>query len=57
MEGERGIEMGTYPGMEKSFISLFIMTPVSGIMTREPKSVLMVVVRLIAIPLLSATTT
>lgn len=43
--------------MEKSFISLFNMTPVSGTMTREPKRVLMVVVRLIAMPLASATTT
>jgi hypothetical protein len=50
-------EFEVYPGIEKSFISLFMMTPVSGTMTKDPKRVLIVVVKLIAIPLLSATTT
>lgn len=54
---------GTYPkalevsGIEKSFISLFIMTPVSGTRRWEPKRRLMVVVRLMAIPEASAVTT
>jgi hypothetical protein len=42
-------------GIEKSFISLFIMTPVSGTTTRKPKRVLMVIVKMIAIPLTSST--
>jgi hypothetical protein len=42
--------------MEKSFISLFMMTPVSGTMTRLPKRVLIVVVREMAMPDLSVTT-
>ena len=45
------------PGMEKSFISLFMMTPVSGTMTREPKRRLMVVVSETAMPLASLVTT
>ena len=42
-------------GMEKSFISLFMMMPVSGTMSWEPKRRLMVVVREMANP--SASTT
>src|SRR4051812_33362882 len=45
------------PGMLKSFISLFMITPVSGTMTVEPKRRLIVVVREIAMPDLSAVTT
>lgn len=43
--------------MEKSFISLFMMTPVSGTMSWEPKRRLTVVVREMAIPVESAVTT
>src|ERR1700760_1546714 len=43
--------------MLKSFISLFMMTPVSGTITFDPKRRLIVVVRDIAIPLRSLTTT
>ena len=43
--------------MEKSFISLFIMTPVSGIINWEPNKRLIVLVREIAIPEASAVTT
>jgi hypothetical protein len=45
------------PGIEKSFISLFITTPVEGTMTCEPKSVLTVLVREMAMPEASATVT
>ena len=54
---------GEYPnallesGMLKSFISLFMMTPVSGTTNREPNKRLMVVVSEIAIPEASAVTT
>lgn len=41
-------------GIEKSFISLFMMTPVVGTMSPEPKMKLMVLVKLIAIPEASA---
>lgn len=44
------------PGMEKSFISLFIMRPVSGTITPEPKLRFIVLVRDIASPLASAVT-
>ena len=43
--------------MEKSFISLFIITPVSGTMRCEPKSRFTVVVSEMAIPEASAVTT
>ena len=43
-----------WPGMEKSFISLFMMTPVSGIIKCEPNRRLIVVVKDIASPELSA---
>jgi hypothetical protein len=42
------------PGTEKSFISLFIITPVAGTMSWEPKRVLMVLVREMARPVWSA---
>ena len=41
-------------GMEKSFISLFMMMPVSGTMRREPKVRLMVLVEEMARPEASA---
>jgi hypothetical protein len=44
------------PGMEKSFISLFMITPVSGTMRRLPKIRLMVVVREMDMPEWSAVT-
>jgi len=44
-------------GMEKSFISLFMMMPVSGIMSWEPKWRLTVLVRVTAMPVASAATT
>lgn len=53
---------GTYPkaleelGIEKSFISLFMITPVSGTINCEPKRRLMVVVKLMAMPEASAVT-
>ncbi len=43
-------------GIEKSFISLFMMTPVESTINCEPNKVLMVVVKLIAMPEASATT-
>ena len=43
--------------MEKSFISLFMMTPVSGTTSWLPKSRLTVVVREMAMPEASAVTT
>ena len=43
--------------MLKSFISLFMMTPVLGTMTCEPKSVFTVVVSEITMPEESATVT
>lgn len=49
--GEEDLEAGVVP-----FISLFIMTPVSGTMTALPKIRLMVVVRLSASPDLSTVT-
>ena len=42
-------------GMEKSFISLFIITPVAGTISWEPNRRLMVLVMLIAMPDASAT--
>lgn len=43
--------------MEKSFISLFMMTPVSGTQSCEPKSRFIVVVREMDMPVASAVTT
>ena len=45
---------GRTPGIEKSFISLFMMTPVAGTISWEPNRRLMVLVTLIASPLASA---
>lgn len=42
-------------GMEKSFISLFIITPVAGTISWEPNRRLIVLVMLIAMPDASAT--
>ena len=43
-------EENLQPGTEKSFISLFMITPVAGTMSWEPKRVLMVLVREMARP-------
>ena len=50
---KRGGGRNTF-GMEKSFISLFMITPVAGTMSWEPKRRLMVLVMLIAMPEASA---
>lgn len=52
--GVRGGEEGLQPGTEKSFISLFMITPVAGTMSWEPKRVLMVLVSEMARPVWSA---
>ncbi|KAL8875574.1 MAG: hypothetical protein Q9198_006086, partial [Flavoplaca austrocitrina] len=44
-------------GIEKSFISLFIITPVDSTINWEPNNKLIVVVRVIAMPEASAVTT
>jgi len=43
-------EENLQPGTEKSLISLFMITPVAGTMSWEPKRVLMVLVREMARP-------
>ena len=53
---ERSRRRWTGRGMEKSFISLFMMTPVSGTTSWLPKSRLTVVVSEMAIPEASAVT-
>ena len=56
-EGKEVGTLGRTSGIEKSFISLFIMTPVAGTMSWEPNRRLMVLVMLIASPLASAAAT